>query len=161
MNNKERFELLLKDCWLTQTRAAEVIEEITQRPLSARAVRSWLTDQTKPSYRPCPDWAIEALQEYKRRPMVFDDEPAEPDVVAAINPDDQPIALGIPYTMKELMDAFEAAQAAPTKRRISKTQQEHENIRYRCPSCKMQVFGASGLMVGCITCDETLIPMHD
>lgn len=47
---------------LTQARSAELICQQTQRPCSVRTVRSWLNDPDKPSSRPCPDWAVQALQ---------------------------------------------------------------------------------------------------
>lgn len=172
MTNKEKFESLLARCCLTQTRAAKVISDITQRPLSPRAVRAWLTDPTKPSFRSCPNWAIDALEEYERRPMVFDDEVedtkdqhpssnAKDKTVA--HPDDLPIAPGIPYSMRELEAAFDASFSAPVKKpkRSPKVQQDYENVRYRCPDCKIQVWGAPNLIVGCITCDETMRNTRD
>ena len=105
MDNKTRFERLLRECWLNQTKAAEVISEITQRPLSARAVRSWLTDPANPSHRQCPEWAINALVEYKNRPMVFDDD--EPI-------DDQPSVSTASQTLLSLLYSFEELDAAFT-----------------------------------------------
>lgn len=69
MGNTEKFEILLFECCLTQTKAANVISEITQRRLSAQAVRFWLTDPHKSSHRPCPDWEIQELEEYRRTPQ--------------------------------------------------------------------------------------------
>jgi len=62
MNNRERFNKLLVDNGLTQADGAALICELTERPLSVRTVRSWLNDPDKPSSRPCPDWAVNALQ---------------------------------------------------------------------------------------------------
>ena len=62
MNNSDRFNKIRLDNGLTQANCAAYICEYTNRPLSVRTVRSWLNDQNKPSSRPCPDWAIEALE---------------------------------------------------------------------------------------------------
>lgn len=61
MTNREKYLTLLADFELSQAKSAELIATQTQRPCSARTVRSWLNDSDKPSSRPCPDWAIEAL----------------------------------------------------------------------------------------------------
>ena len=62
MNNIERFNKIRRDYGLTQADCAAYICEYTRRPLSVRTIRSWLNDQSKPSSRPCPDWAVEALE---------------------------------------------------------------------------------------------------
>ncbi|EBZ2277271.1 hypothetical protein EWD61_24525 [Salmonella enterica subsp. enterica serovar Typhimurium] len=62
MSNQEAFLALLKEHNLTQARGAELICKQTMRPCSVRTVRSWLNDPSKPSSRPCPDWALEALK---------------------------------------------------------------------------------------------------
>lgn len=62
MNNSEIFNKIRIENELTQADCAAYICEYTQRPLSVRTVRSWLNDQSKPSSRPCPVWAIEALE---------------------------------------------------------------------------------------------------
>ncbi|RZI60590.1 MAG: hypothetical protein EOP14_00500 [Pseudomonas sp.] len=61
MSNQESYLRLLSESGLTQAQSAELITAVTQRPCSVRTVRSWLADSTKPSARPCPDWAIAAL----------------------------------------------------------------------------------------------------
>lgn len=61
MSNRERFLALLAAHGVTQAGAAALICADTRRPCSVRAVRSWLNDPDKPSSRPCPDWAVEAL----------------------------------------------------------------------------------------------------
>lgn len=60
-SNREQFMALLQAHNLTQARSAELICQQTQRPCSVRTVRSWLNDPDKPSSRPCPDWAVQAL----------------------------------------------------------------------------------------------------
>lgn len=60
-DNRAAFLALLSDNGLTQAKAATLICEYTRRPCSVRTVRSWVNDPEKPSSRPCPDWAIEAL----------------------------------------------------------------------------------------------------
>lgn len=60
-DNRKNFLKLLADHNLTQAKAAYLICEYTRRPCSVRAVRSWINDPDKPSSRPCPDWAVEAL----------------------------------------------------------------------------------------------------
>lgn len=61
MSNREEFKRLLTENGITQADSAALICAQTQRPCSVRAVRSWLNDPDKPSSRPCPDWALEAL----------------------------------------------------------------------------------------------------
>ena len=61
MSNRERYQRLLDEHRLTQAESAALICEQTQRPCSARTVRSWLNDPAKPSSRACPDWAVAAL----------------------------------------------------------------------------------------------------
>lgn len=62
MDNRKHFNKLLADNGLTQADGAALICDLTQRPLSVRTVRSWLNDPEKPSSRPCPDWAVDALK---------------------------------------------------------------------------------------------------
>lgn len=169
MGNTEKFEILLFECCLTQANAANVISEITQRPLSARAVRSWLTDPRKSSHRPCPDWAVQALEEYKRNPSVFiDDEPEsalEPRsqaIPVVPREEDEAIKAGLPYTVAELEAAFEGALTRPKKkpRRDPRVQQDYENIRYKCPGCKVQVWGKRDLWVVCGECHFAMDEVH-
>jgi hypothetical protein len=150
MDNKTRFERLLRECWLNQTKAAEVISEITLRPLSARAVRSWLTDPANPSHRQCPEWAINALVEYKNRPMVFDDdEPIDdqPSVSAASH-----TLPSLPYSFEELDAAFTAAMDEEKKLKEDEQRSKLEQVRYRCPQCRLRVFGKADLWVVCGEC---------
>ena len=63
MDNRARYQKLLVDRGLTQADSAALICQYTKRPCSVRAVRSWLNDPDKPSSRPCPDWAVEALEQ--------------------------------------------------------------------------------------------------
>jgi len=60
--NRARFDELLSQYGLTQKRAAEMIAEQTGRPCSVRTVRAWLNDESSPSWRPCPQWSISALE---------------------------------------------------------------------------------------------------
>nr|ULG18481.1 hypothetical protein Man4p2_00011 [Serratia proteamaculans]ULG18509.1 hypothetical protein Man4p2_00039 [Serratia proteamaculans] len=60
-DNRAEFLALLADNGLTQAEAAYLICEYTCRPCSVRTVRSWINDPTKPSSRPCPEWAVNAL----------------------------------------------------------------------------------------------------
>lgn len=62
MDNRKRFQLLLKANGITQAKSAELISAVTERPCAARTVRSWLNDPDKPSSTPCPDWAVAALE---------------------------------------------------------------------------------------------------
>lgn len=61
MGNREKFKALLKQHNISQARSAELLCIKTQRPCSVRTVRSWLSEPSKLSSRPCPDWAIKAL----------------------------------------------------------------------------------------------------
>ena len=62
MDNREKFKALLEQHNISQARSAELLCIQTQRPCSVRTVRSWLSEPSKPSSRPCPDWAITALE---------------------------------------------------------------------------------------------------
>lgn len=72
MANRDKFLALLKANGITQEKSAELIAAVTQRPCSARTVRSWINDPEKPSSKPCPDWALAALEkaiEYMERAL--------------------------------------------------------------------------------------------
>lgn len=72
MDNRARYLNLLSTYGITQAKSAVLIAAVTQRPCSVRTVRSWLNDPEKPSSRPCPDWAIEALEkaiDYMKRAL--------------------------------------------------------------------------------------------
>lgn len=62
MSNRERYLQLLKANGITQSKSAELITAVTQRPCAPRTVRSWLNAPEKPSSTPCPDWAVAALE---------------------------------------------------------------------------------------------------
>lgn len=62
MTNRDKFLSLLDQGDVTQTAAAKLIADQTMRPCSLRTVQAWLADPEKPSARPCPDWAILALE---------------------------------------------------------------------------------------------------
>jgi hypothetical protein len=63
MDNKDALVFLIFKARITQEEAARLIAQETKRPCSVRAVRSWLADPEKPSARPCPEWAVRALEE--------------------------------------------------------------------------------------------------
>ncbi len=62
MDNRIRFQQLLNSYGITQARSAELIQAVTGRPCAVRTVRSWVNDPEKPSSKPCPDWAVKALE---------------------------------------------------------------------------------------------------
>lgn len=62
MDNREKFKALMKEHGIKQSQCAVLLEAVTQRPCSARAIRSWINDPEKESSRPCPDWAVSALE---------------------------------------------------------------------------------------------------
>ncbi len=62
MDNRKRYLELLKANGISQTKSAGLIKAVTERPCSARTVRSWLNDPDLPSSRPCPDWAVATLE---------------------------------------------------------------------------------------------------
>jgi hypothetical protein len=62
MTNREKYLELLEQSGITQVESATLIAEQTQRPCAARTVRAWLADPATLSARPCPDWAVEALE---------------------------------------------------------------------------------------------------
>lgn len=62
MTNQKKFRNLCAAAGITQEKAAELIAVQTMRPCSLRTVRAWLADPKLPSARPCPDWAILALE---------------------------------------------------------------------------------------------------
>ncbi|WP_104963138.1 hypothetical protein [Pseudomonas sp. XWY-1] len=61
--NRQAFLALLKQFNVKQGESAVLINAVTRRPCSIRTVRSWLNDPTKKSSRPCPSWAVKALQD--------------------------------------------------------------------------------------------------
>jgi hypothetical protein len=60
--NAARFNELLTEAGITQLKAAELIAEQTGRPCSVRSVRSWLNSPDSAAWRPCPEYAVLALQ---------------------------------------------------------------------------------------------------
>jgi len=62
MTNQKRFRKLIADADATQEEAARLIAEQTMRPCSVRTIRAWLADAKRMSARPCPDWAVLALE---------------------------------------------------------------------------------------------------
>lgn len=61
MDNRERMKEL---CALVGSypAAAAMIQVQTNRPLSVDAIKSWTCNPAARRARPCPDWAIEALE---------------------------------------------------------------------------------------------------
>lgn len=62
MDNREMFMQLLRYFGLTPKKAAELICIQTMRPCSVRAIKSWVSNPGKPGSKPCPEWAVKALQ---------------------------------------------------------------------------------------------------
>lgn len=62
MDNRTRYLKLLNDFGITQAKSAELVAAVTGRPCAVRTVRSWVNDPEKPSSKPCPDWAVVALE---------------------------------------------------------------------------------------------------
>ena len=161
-NNAATLQVLMNELHLSQTRCASVISQITLRPLSARSVRAWLTDPTNPSARNCPDWAVKALVEYKSRPIVWDDEePAieEPPSITAHPAEAEKVESAIqkfdrtfPYTFEELDAALRASIEEEKKEKEDKKRSKLEQIRYRCPQCRLRVFGKADLWIICGDC---------
>lgn len=67
LENREKFKSILEDKSITQQNAAILIAEYTKRPCSVRTIRAWLNDPNKPSSRPCPDWALDALKNITKK----------------------------------------------------------------------------------------------
>jgi hypothetical protein len=63
MSHRDTLKTLITELGLTQKETAQRLSEVTQRPVSERAVRSWLADPEKPSARACPDWVIALLSD--------------------------------------------------------------------------------------------------
>lgn len=59
---QQELAALLARHGLKHTRVAELICGQADRSCSVRAIKSWLADQSKPSARPCPEWALIALR---------------------------------------------------------------------------------------------------
>jgi hypothetical protein len=62
VDNRTRYLKLLNDFGITQAKSAELVAAVTGRPCAVRTVRSWVNDPEKPSSKPCPDWAVVALE---------------------------------------------------------------------------------------------------
>jgi len=62
MTNRHKLLAMIAGANITRERAAQLIAEETKRPCSWRAVQSWIADPSLNSARPCPDWAINALE---------------------------------------------------------------------------------------------------
>jgi len=67
MSNQKKFRELLASGGYTQKMAADIISDETKKIVSQRTIRAWLTPEDKPSSRPCPDWAVFALEKKLRR----------------------------------------------------------------------------------------------
>lgn len=62
MTNRDKLLDLMSRAGVTRERAAQAIADETKRPCSWRAVQSWVADPALKSARPCPDWAVQALE---------------------------------------------------------------------------------------------------
>jgi hypothetical protein len=62
MTNRDRYLQLLALSKITQVESANLIAAQIQRPCAPRTVRAWLATPGSASARPCPDWAVEALE---------------------------------------------------------------------------------------------------
>lgn len=62
MTNRDKLLDLMARANITRERAAQAIADETKRPCSWRAIQSWIADPELTSARPCPDWAINALE---------------------------------------------------------------------------------------------------
>jgi hypothetical protein len=62
MYPKDKLLWLIEQSGVTQAQAAELIAQETKRPCSVRSVRAWLAASDKSSARPCPTWAVSALE---------------------------------------------------------------------------------------------------
>ncbi|AVX93019.1 hypothetical protein PkP19E3_33145 (plasmid) [Pseudomonas koreensis] len=67
MSNQETLRSLISRASITQGEAAALIAEETKRPCSIRSIRSWLAASVLKSARPCPEWALDALETILRR----------------------------------------------------------------------------------------------
>ncbi|HDX8428282.1 TPA: hypothetical protein RQN23_002982 [Aeromonas veronii] len=64
MTNNEKLKAILATHQISASRCAEIISNLTQRPITARTVRSWIEDLGLPSARDCPDFIVEQLQRH-------------------------------------------------------------------------------------------------
>lgn len=62
MDNRARYRQLLKTYKITQAQSADLIEAVTMRSCKERTVRTWLADPATASARPCPAYALKALE---------------------------------------------------------------------------------------------------
>lgn len=63
-SNRERFAQLIEETGMTRKEVADYLAQETRRPCSWRSVHAWLADPGLMSARPCPDWAIQLLEDY-------------------------------------------------------------------------------------------------
>lgn len=60
---RKRLQDLIDRSGIFQREAAQLIEQQTMRPCSLRSVSAWLAGPESPnSARPCPEWAVHALE---------------------------------------------------------------------------------------------------
>ena len=59
--NREKLVDLRTRLGMTQTEAANFLEEKTMRPCKLRTVQAWESDPALGSARPAPDWAVKLL----------------------------------------------------------------------------------------------------
>lgn len=63
LRNQQEFRELMEKLGITQAEAAELINKVTLRKLTTRAVKTWLASPTAKLARPCPPWALKVLRD--------------------------------------------------------------------------------------------------
>jgi len=63
MTNREKLIRFRRQLGLTQTGVAEFLANKTKRPCALRTVQAWEVDPELGSARPCPDWALDLLEQ--------------------------------------------------------------------------------------------------
>ena len=82
--------------------------------------------------------------------MVFDDD--EPiDDQPSVSTASQALP-PLPYSFEELDAAFTAAMEEDRKLKEDEQRSKLEQVRYRCPQCRLRVFGKADLWVVCGEC---------
>lgn len=150
-SNKETLRALLITLELNHAQCAAAISEITRRPLSERAIRAWVAGPEKSSSRSCPDWAIDALVEFKNRRALV-----TPELSAAVRNKStgKPTQTAdwpadFPYTFEELDAALVASMESRKKPKI-------KDVKYECHRCGMRVTAKPDLWIICGECQCAL-----
>jgi hypothetical protein len=71
MTNNDKLKAILATHQISASRCAEIISNLTQRPITARTVRSWIDDLGLPSARSCPDDIVELLQRHLEKTQML------------------------------------------------------------------------------------------